>query len=329
MKTKRRHELQTNVLAAWLAEKIEGVQPYSKAMLAVVIAAVAGYLAFTVSGWRSDREQAAGWTAFFDARSLDDLGRIAEDYPNSQAGLWALLSAADGELASGTDLLFRQREQAQESLESAVDKYLRVSQQATHPMLERRARFNIAQAYESLNNLDNAKEAYKVVVDTWPDSVLGKEAQRRLDDLNDPATEDFYTWFFESSPIIAQTPPVSASPQPTRSIYDDLPDDPDLSLPDLLDLTRPLPGGSSGPALPDPAAAVDEADDPNAKGDEGDSTDDDPASQPDDSAAPTDDASQDAPPSTSDDSATPEDDADDEPAATENDSPDSSDEPEE
>ena len=323
MKTKRRHELQTNVLAAWLTEKIECVRPYSKAILAVVIAVVAGYLVFTVSGWRSAREQAAGWTAFFDAQSLDDLGRISEDYPSSQAGFWALLSAADGQLASGTDLLFRQRERAQESLESAVEKYLRVSRQATHPILQRRARFNLAQAYESLNHLDDAKEAYKEVVDTWPDSVLGKEAQRRLDDLNDPATEGFYAWFFESSPIIVDTRPVSAPPQPARSMYDDLPDDPDLSLPDPLDLTRPLPGGSSGLTLPDPAATEDEADDPIAKGDEDDSTEEDPASQP------ADDASPDEPQSKSDDSAASGDDSDGESEAAENDSSDSSDEPEE
>ena len=49
MKTERRHELQTNVLADSLARWIEAVKPYSRAALAVVIALVVGDLRLGLS----------------------------------------------------------------------------------------------------------------------------------------------------------------------------------------------------------------------------------------------------------------------------------------
>ena len=67
MKTQRRHELQTNVLAHSLARWIERAKPYSKAGTAVLIAVVVALFAWAYLSTQSTRREADGWNEYFDA----------------------------------------------------------------------------------------------------------------------------------------------------------------------------------------------------------------------------------------------------------------------
>ncbi|MEZ6112586.1 MAG: hypothetical protein R3C99_16470 [Pirellulaceae bacterium] len=211
MKTQRRHELQTNTLADWLGHKIENVQPYSKAIVTVVLLACALGIAYMFISGRGIAEAGAAWKDFFGAvadRDVESLTEVHERHAGKEAGFWALQKVADEELGRGTRLLFRDREQANEALKVARKNYEAVKANAKRgSLLEQRSIFGLAQTLESMGELDDAKKQYKALASAAPESSLGKEAQQRLDSLENESTERFYAWFEKQEP----KPPVAAT----------------------------------------------------------------------------------------------------------------------
>lgn len=208
MKTERRHELATNVLADWLGEKIETLKPYSTAISATVLAVAVAIFAYVYWSQKNQARQAQGWESFFKA--LDERGRedadesllnVADEYANSPAGNWSRLSLADAQLAKGVDQLFNDRAASKQTLDDAVESYRAVLEDAPDdsPLAER-ATFGLAEAYESKNDLDKAREQYRALVDRWPDGAFTALAQERLNDLDQKGTKDFYDWFAKQSP---------------------------------------------------------------------------------------------------------------------------------
>jgi tetratricopeptide (TPR) repeat protein len=267
MKTERRHELQTNVLADWLGDVVSDIQPYWKVILAVVVAALAAVFTLIYLSIRQSEHEGAAWATFVEtigsAKRGEEIERVAEKHPGTRAALWATLSASDVYLQEGQEQLFIDRDKAFEQIDKAIAGYRKVSEQGKDTLMRSRALLGLGSAYEARDNLDRAVEAYDQIVKTWPDSVAGKAAKKRLDDLNKKSTVGFYAWFFNAKPK-----PRSAAPPPTPQrqpqVYDDLYDDPMLSLPDPSDLTRKpefdldaLLGPHLGPAaagrdVPDP-----------------------------------------------------------------------------
>ncbi len=92
MKTERRHELQTNVLADSLAHWIEAVKPYSRAITAGVIALVVALFAWLYISTQNTRQLADGWNDYFRAVSSRDsqlLTDLAQQYSGSMVSEWA------------------------------------------------------------------------------------------------------------------------------------------------------------------------------------------------------------------------------------------------
>src|SRR5262245_34730435 len=102
MKTQRRHELQTNVLADSLASWMEAAKPYSRAALAAMIALVVGLGAWAYLSAQNDRQLADGWNEYFDALSpMNSRGAhelltdVADRYSGTIVAQWARLTLAD------------------------------------------------------------------------------------------------------------------------------------------------------------------------------------------------------------------------------------------
>lgn len=208
MKTERRHELATNSLADWLGEKIDALKPYSTAISATVLAVAVAVFAYVYWSQKNQARQAAGWEKYFQA--LDERGRedadarlrdVAEDFSKSSPGAWARLSLADSQLAVGVDKLFNDRPASRQTLDDAIENYRLVLDSAPpdSPLAER-ATFGVAEAYESKNELDKAREQYRSLVERWPEGAFTAMAQQRLDDLDRKSTMDFYDWFGKQSP---------------------------------------------------------------------------------------------------------------------------------
>lgn len=234
MKTERRHELATNVLADWLGEKIEALKPYSAAVSATVLAVVV--IIFAAVFWYQKREASAAqaWEDYFAALEnqapdevTDKLESVADHYSQLPAGLWSRLSLADTQLANGVEDLFKDRTAARKALERAISDYRAVLDQAPRDsLLAERATFGLAEAYESKDELDSAREQYRSLVDRWPNGAFSALAKDRLADLDRKSTKGFYDWFAKQSPQSKLSKGLNAPGEKPSFNLDKLSDDP-------------------------------------------------------------------------------------------------------
>lgn len=212
MKTERRHELQTNELADWLGKQIEGIRPYSKTILGVVVLAGAAMVALTFSLTQRSRNAALGWQAYYEAsaaRNAESLSDIAKDHEGTTAGIWATQAAGDAYLMQGTSLLHIDRDDAAERLNKARDAYQQVIDQTYDDLLKPRALLGLAQCYEARNEVGEAEKQYNRVVEGWPETSLAELAKERRDLLTQASTREFLNWFDDQQP---QLPPVTGAP---------------------------------------------------------------------------------------------------------------------
>ncbi len=238
MKTERRHELQENELANWLGEKITKIQPYGKTILGVGVLIVAVLFAVSYINGRGAETEKEAWSAYFRAMNSGDpveFRDMAADYPGTVAAGWSLQSAGDLFFNQGVGKLFQNRSEAMEQLQTARDAYeVVVKTYVSDPMLQARAKFGLAKAEEAMGNLDSAKAKYEELAKQTGDSEMAKLAQQRVDQLDRPATQAWYTWFAEQKP--------ATSPLNEPGFFQDLP-----NLPERPDLNMPEPGQLLGP----------------------------------------------------------------------------------
>jgi hypothetical protein len=222
MKSERRHELQTNVLADWLGKVLATLQPYSTYILGgCLVLLVAGLVAIIASGWESfwpnSRTARSGrsWAEFMATYSeaqreamergdSDLLYEFAENHPNSTAGLWARQAQADMDLQSGVSKIYNKADkntadEAKDELGNAAEAYQTVMDSAKDsPMLRQRAMLGYAQANEFLSMLtedadenqeyvDAARQNYEQLAETAADTTVGRLAAERLRLLNELA----------------------------------------------------------------------------------------------------------------------------------------------
>jgi predicted negative regulator of RcsB-dependent stress response len=270
MKAERRHELQHNEVADWVAEAIEWLKPYSRAIVGVVVAATVLITAYYVLSARSERKQANSWTDYYLALEApkssmeSELESVAREYSSVSAGRWAEVTLADLQLGEGLDLLFSDKTAANKKLESAAEHYQAVIEHAEDPLLLARARFGLGRAQESLGHLDEAVSAFEEVVNASGTNAYVELAKSRLNDLKRTSTRDFYAWFEKQEPVTLPPEPSSTLPGTPgqKPPFDESmlgsPGKIDLSGEKLLDLPD-LEKGRPGPALTAPNTQNDKA----------------------------------------------------------------------
>lgn len=229
MKSERRHELEKNELADWLASSVEAIRPYQNAILGVVILIAAAVVAFAV--WRNmaQRQATVAWDDYFHAiqtREPRELEDVVNRHAGSRVAHWAATSAADLRLAAGCDLLFEDKPSALYELRNAVDLYLMVLEQSREQALLERATFGLARAYEAQIDLDQAMEHYAEVVERWPDGPFAEVAGDRLAALRQRSVRELADRFakWEPEPRPSDLPDFPAS-RPEFDL-DALPDGP-------------------------------------------------------------------------------------------------------
>lgn len=259
MKTERRHELQTNTLAASLNHWIEAAKPYSRAVLAGVIAIVMALFAWAYISNQGARREAEGWTEYFHAMNtrdpVDALRDIAERYSGSSVAHWARLTLADLELSSGTNRLFTDRTLGRDQLREAKQRYDALILETSDPTISQRATYGLARTTEALGELAAARASYEKLVKDWPDGPFKSAAEARLKDLERADTKDFYDWFAKYEP----PKPLSKEPG-TPGARPDFLQEPTsgggLNLPSAIDDNTPLPSAPAAEAEA-PAATSD------------------------------------------------------------------------
>ncbi|MHB0958960.1 MAG: YfgM family protein [Pirellulaceae bacterium] len=270
MKSKRRHELQTNQLADQLGHWIERVRPYTSLFLLLAAGAVlilaAGYF------WASTREkeQAESWRSYMLAGTnpqgdiVEELNLVTEQFEDTPAGLWAALTSADIESARGIRLMFTDRAAAETSLNLAKNRFrdlLESKHTAQDSLLLRRAHYGLAQVYEAQGELEEAKKQYAAVAEIDKDSALGKAAQERAERVDSTATKKWYNWFANQKPAprdLGPGTPGAGSLGAPGTDLNVLPEGPDADfLKDLeLESARPESAAPADPQTPAPAEAA-------------------------------------------------------------------------
>ena len=194
MKAERRHELQHNEVADWVAATFERVKPYSRAIVAVGVAGAVLLIAYIVLSGRSEKKRSVAWNDYYQAIQAEskdvanDLETVAQEHSGVPAGLWAEVALADLKLGEGIDSLFREKQPAQSKLRSAIQHYQHVLEVADDALLVARARYGLARAYESLGRLDEARGVYQQIVDSSGTNAYRSVAKERLKDLKRSAT---------------------------------------------------------------------------------------------------------------------------------------------
>jgi len=247
MKSERRHELEKNELADWLADWVARIKPYQNAVLLVLIVAAVLIAGYTWASRQSAASSAAGWARFYEVFNLSnpnptDFDLLGEAYPDTTLAQWSKVIAADLHLNSGCDLRFVNQADANEELRKAAEGYEEVLRKADHPMLLERATFGLARALETQGNLKEAITRYEEVVTSWPEGAYQAAAKRRAEDIGRSATKEWYDRFakFDPKPAYSNEPGT-----PGKKLPFDLQS---LEEPDLLG--EPKAGGQRKPSEP-------------------------------------------------------------------------------
>ena len=270
MKSERRHELEHNLLADWLADTLEKIKPYQNAILGGVVLIAA--LLVAVSVWRTmaQRQAATAWEEYFQALQMGgplDLEEVVGRHAGSRVAHWAAVAAADQRLATGCNSLFTDKPSAMQELRKAVDLYLPVLEQSRETALVERATFGLARAYEAQIDLEKAIPRYKEIVGGWPDGPYAEVAKSRLTALDQQSVRELADKFakWEPKPVRPDVPDFPAS-RPEFDL-DALPDGPvftpktnfglDGGVGEAVPVTPPggsgEPGAEATPADPAPA----------------------------------------------------------------------------
>jgi tetratricopeptide (TPR) repeat protein len=203
MKSERRHELEQNELADWIAKSGERIKPYQNVILGAVILVAAGIIAYSLWTRQAQAQRDAGWDRYYGALNTGEPGELedlVEHYPGTTMANWAATVAGDLRLANATGLLFTDKASAQQNITKAIDLYKQVLEKSRDSMLRERATFGLAQAYESQVDLDKATEQYQKVVDDWPDGAYAAAARERLMALQEKPVRDLYRQFAQWEP---------------------------------------------------------------------------------------------------------------------------------
>lgn len=253
MKSEERHQLQTNVLADQVGNRIEQIKPMLGWFVLAALAITGVVLAWGAVTTLNEQREAAAWNGFYlgalsgDSAQLDP---IIEEYPSSTAAMWARQIVADSDLQKGTDALLVDKDEATELINKAITAYEELIADARDANLKLRAQIGLAQAYESLGEIDKATKAWEEVVAGSTSEVFTKQAKARIEWLASADSKAFYTWFSSFKP--------AAKPQLNLpSDLNSLPTSPDLKLPDLTPFTPPAtpstPATPTAPETPAPA----------------------------------------------------------------------------
>jgi predicted negative regulator of RcsB-dependent stress response len=257
MKTERRHELQTNVLASSLAHWTEAAQPYGKALVAGLLAIVIALFAWLFIRSQNTARTSEGWNDYFQAVNNHDdqlLQDVAEQYGGTMVSEWSQLTLADWQLDGGTNRLLVDRTLARDQLREAIEKYKAVNLQASDDTIRERATYGLARAQEAYGELDDARASYNKLATDWPESPFAATAKARAAILESQPTKQFYDW------IAKYEPPKPLSGEPgTPGARPDFLKEPDvgtLNVPGSLgDKSGPsFPSGTTEPAAGTPAA---------------------------------------------------------------------------
>jgi len=194
MKSKHRHDLETNVLAKHVGEWLEQIRPYNSLIIGVVLAVLVAVVGFSYYRSASAARQSEAWSTYNQAMgglmpNLETLRESAEEYPDSPMQQWADVTWADGQVWLASRSILQNRQGALESLNRATGVYQGLLRDAGDERLTSRAHFGLGRVFELRCELDKARDEYRAVT-----GGFSAVAQQRIKDLDEADAKDIYSW---------------------------------------------------------------------------------------------------------------------------------------
>ncbi len=271
MKSEERHRLQENELErvgqqakAWFEQ--HGMKVLIGVCAVAIVAAIAFYAMRSM-----EASSARGWAELRTAMLADqqsdyptELLTVWRNYPNAPVGAWAVLHSAELRLQRFSFQQFEDRGQSDLELSNDDPQAPGVVEQfraaLTHPAspddVQERALYGLATTLEILSDGSKEKteeviDVYQRLLDRFGDGVYAPIATRRIEQLEQEGTTEFYAWFRDQNP----NPDDEIDRGPTDGFGGTLPAIPsDLRLKPELATSDTETTEPSGPALVAPGS---------------------------------------------------------------------------
>jgi hypothetical protein len=222
MDSQHRHQLQQNDLKQIALH----AKPWLEQHGAKLIAAIAGVLVVAIgaSVWFNARSEtrSEAWTKLSAAQTVDQFGKVADEFPNTLVASWSHLRMGELNLESGVSALFTDRELALKDLEAAKKDFDQVlaSPVELPENVRERAMLGLAHCLEAQCDGETGPvvEAYQALLKRFPESVYKAQIEARIKELESPDAKQFYAWFHKQTPKPAALPrPQDGSAKPGAS----------------------------------------------------------------------------------------------------------------
>jgi len=239
MKSERKQIQESNLLADKIEQLAIQLKQALPVILAVTAVALIGILSYGFYASMKEKESAKGWTALYFAGTDEaDLNVISTDFGSTSAGLWAKQTIGDAYMSRASEVVFVDRDLAEQFYKQAVEEYRDVTEKSSEPFLKCRAFYGLAQASEGMGDSAQAILYYrKATLGAGLTPEFVAECNKRAAWLESKAAEEFYAWY--------RTNRASArgldSSQPTKQA---LPATPDFAFP-----TKPADLPADKPAV--------------------------------------------------------------------------------
>ena len=200
MDSKHRHELEQNELAKWLVAQYEDwIRPNSSwlgyAVLGVLIVVAILIGTARVNTWNQNAAWKHYYAALYSEQADVELEAVAQS-TSGAVGVQARLTLAQRQLSEGCSLVFGNKKEAIGPLEKAITSFQQVQKATSDSLFLQQAGYGLGQCWEALaaarvgNDLAKAEEEYQKIIDRWGDGFKGKQAQKQLALIRQPATQE-------------------------------------------------------------------------------------------------------------------------------------------
>lgn len=227
MKSAKRHQLQTNVLADRAGHAIEQARPYTRWIFLGVLGFIAAAIAVGYWVSHSAKLTSDSWRRFYFASGdPDELMQVYQESPNAAASLWAKQGEGNANLSQALRLVYTDRKQAEDLLDQAKANFDDVAANAKDNLLLSRALFGLAQTLEARSDIEGAIAEYKKMLKVpGLESSLAKNVESHVAWLESDSGKSFNQWYKDFRPEPAK--PLDIKPE------GDVPANPDMTMPDL------------------------------------------------------------------------------------------------
>lgn len=181
---------------------LEAVQNYLPWIIGGAAVLLVGSIGWGLYSSAAEKKSAQAWADYYfnlTGNDSDSFVDLAEEHPGSAAADWALVTAGSGYLEKGLDQIYVNKSEGEAQIKLAIEQFEEVSS-SDNPELRAKALMGLAQANESLGNVEEAAGFYEEVGKVASQPRILALASERRNFLDSDTGKEFYAWFKKQDP---------------------------------------------------------------------------------------------------------------------------------